>query len=300
LAPKQLRAFQKPKSFSIKGAIMAFSHHDFATIAALDLDPIKVKLMHRESGEGWSLEQAEAVEVQYRRFLYLMKKFPNERAAPRSDVDIFWHYHILDTIKYASDCTTVFGYFLHHFPYVGLRGADDLMAHQRVGERMRELYEATFDEPFLQGAVAKKATLARAKGRSTSSVSLGRQTISASTGATAWSLSPGRPAVSSASATAWSLSPGRPSVLESASATAWSLSPGRPSVPDSASATAWSLSPGLAAASESASATAWSLSPGVDAAQSQNRASDAGTAWDQHSPGFLNVRPSLATAVTSG
>jgi hypothetical protein len=129
--------------------------------------------MHRESGEGWSLEQAEAVEVQNRRFLYLMKKIPNERAAPHSDVDIFWHFHILDTIKYASDCTTVFGYFLPHFPYVGLRGADDLMAHQRVGERMRELYEATFGEPFLQGAVAKKVTLSRAKGRSTSSVSLG-------------------------------------------------------------------------------------------------------------------------------
>ena len=25
-------------------------------IAELDLDPIKVKLMHKESGEGWSLD----------------------------------------------------------------------------------------------------------------------------------------------------------------------------------------------------------------------------------------------------
>jgi hypothetical protein len=31
-------------------------------IAELDLDPIKVKLMHKESGEGWSLERANAVE----------------------------------------------------------------------------------------------------------------------------------------------------------------------------------------------------------------------------------------------
>jgi hypothetical protein len=128
----------------------------FAVIAALDLDPIKVKLMHRESGEGWSLEQANAVELEYRRFLYLMKKFPEAGAAPRTDVDIFWHYHILDTAKYAEDCQAVFGHFLHHFPYVGLRGGHDLELHQRAGERMRELYESTFGEDFMRGAIARK------------------------------------------------------------------------------------------------------------------------------------------------
>jgi hypothetical protein len=123
---------------------------DFAPIAALDLNPIKVKLMHKESGEGWSLAYAEAVEFEYRRFLYLVKKFPNEQAAPLFDVDVFWHYHILDTMKYAADCEAVFGYFLHHFPYVGLRGDEDLEAHHRVGERMRELYEHTFGDEDLE------------------------------------------------------------------------------------------------------------------------------------------------------
>lgn len=126
------------------------SDHDFAPIAALDLDPIKVKLMHEESGEGWTRAYADAVEFEYRRFLYLVKKFPHEQTAPLFDVDIFWHYHILDTIKYAADCEAVFGYFLHHFPYVGLRGEDDLEAHHRVGERMRELYEQTFDEDYIR------------------------------------------------------------------------------------------------------------------------------------------------------
>lgn len=128
---------------------------DFAAIAALDLDPIKVKLMHKESGEGWTLDQANAVEFEYRRFLYLMKKFPQEQTAPLFDVDTFWHYHILDTMKYAADCEQVFGYFLHHFPYIGLRGEDDVAAHHRVGERMRELYEATFGESYARaGATA--------------------------------------------------------------------------------------------------------------------------------------------------
>ncbi|NVE00363.1 hypothetical protein [Massilia sp. BJB1822] len=130
------------------------SAESFKAIAELNLEPIKVKIMHEESGEGWSLQQANAVEFEYRRFLYLMKTFPHEQTAPLKDVDTFWHYHILDTMKYAVDCEAVFGYFLHHFPYIGLRGEDDLEAHHRVGERMKELYESTFGESYLRAEQA--------------------------------------------------------------------------------------------------------------------------------------------------
>ena len=126
------------------------SEDAFAPIAALDLDPIKAKLMHQEAGEGWSPAHADAVEFEYRRFLYLVKKFPHEQVAPLFDVDVFWHYHILDTMKYAADCQAMFAYFLHHFPYVGLGGEEHLAAHDRVGERMRELYEQTYGEDFMQ------------------------------------------------------------------------------------------------------------------------------------------------------
>ena len=130
------------------------TNDSFKAIADLDLDAIKVKLMHRESGEGWSLEKANAVEFEYRRFLILMKQFPQEETAPLMDVDTFWHYHILDTLKYAADCEQVFGYFLHHFPYIGLRGEDDEAAHQRVGERMKQLYEQTFGEDYIRAETA--------------------------------------------------------------------------------------------------------------------------------------------------
>src|SRR5450830_1389957 len=123
-------------------------------IAALDLEPIKVKLMHVQSGEGWTLARANAVEAEYRRFLVLMQMFPEEETAPLVDVDTFWHYHILDTVKYAADCDAVFGYFLHHFPYIGLRGEDDEAAHQRVGERMKQLYEQTFGEDYIRAETA--------------------------------------------------------------------------------------------------------------------------------------------------
>ncbi|RYE79875.1 MAG: glycine-rich domain-containing protein-like [Oxalobacteraceae bacterium] len=120
----------------------------FRAIMELDLVPIKVKLMHVESGEAWSLEKANAVEKEYRRFLCLMKMFPEEDTAPSVDVDTFWHYHILDTMKYARDCERAFGYFLHHYPYVGLRGEDDERFRLDSGERMRTLYEATFGEDY--------------------------------------------------------------------------------------------------------------------------------------------------------
>jgi hypothetical protein len=88
------------------------------------------------------------VECEYRRFLYLMKIFPNEQTAPLVDVDTFWHYHILDTMKYATDCEQAFGYFLHHYPYVGMGGEEDGQVRVDAGERMRELYEATFGEAY--------------------------------------------------------------------------------------------------------------------------------------------------------
>ena len=114
----------------------------------LDLEPIKRKLMHRASGEGWSIEKANAVEKEYRRFLCLMKMYPDEATAPLVDVDTFWHYHILDTMKYAADCEQVFGYFLHHYPYVGMGDEDDAQFRLDSGDRMRTLYEATFGEPY--------------------------------------------------------------------------------------------------------------------------------------------------------
>ena len=120
----------------------------FKVVMELDLDPIKVKLMHVDSGESWSQVKANLVEKEYRRFLWLMKMYPNESIAPLVDVDTFWHYHILDTMKYAVDCEQAFGYFLHHYPYVGMRGGDDEQFRLDSGDRMRQLYEATFGEAY--------------------------------------------------------------------------------------------------------------------------------------------------------
>ena len=138
------------------------SNKDVDLISALDLNPIKVKLMHKESGEGWTMEKADAMETEYRRFLYLMKAFPNEQTAPLVDVDTFWHYHILDTMKYARDCEQAFGYFLHHCPYIGLEGEDGAEVQGQAGDRMRELYESTFGESYMRSYDAQTAWCGRA------------------------------------------------------------------------------------------------------------------------------------------
>ncbi|MFP5393696.1 MAG: glycine-rich domain-containing protein, partial [Gammaproteobacteria bacterium] len=120
----------------------------YDAIEALNLDRIKMKLMH-SSGEGWSKEHADAVEVEYRRFLYLIKLYPNEQTTPTVEVDTFWHYHILDTMKYAQDCEATFGFFVHHQQYLGMEGTDeDTAEHGDAIDRMRELYEETFGLPY--------------------------------------------------------------------------------------------------------------------------------------------------------
>ena len=84
-------------------------------IKNLDLTVIKNKLKHH-SGESWDNERVQLAEQEYKRFLHLCKKFPSLTIGLTKEADIFWHYHILNTQKYAKDCETVFGHFLHHDP----------------------------------------------------------------------------------------------------------------------------------------------------------------------------------------
>ena len=102
--------------------------------------------MARTDNEGWSLEKLEIIEGQYRKFLYLWKKYPEKNIPPSNDVDVFWHNHILDTEKYQKDCLNVFGYYKHHFPYFGIRGEDDRQALLTAFEETLSLYQKEFGE----------------------------------------------------------------------------------------------------------------------------------------------------------
>jgi len=114
------------------------------SINQLDLEPIMVKVMDEDEGLGWTLDFTQRVAVEYKRYLTLCLENPNFPVVPSKFVDEFWHFHILDTQKYQIDCENIFGYFLHHFPYFGMRGADDAKNLKQAWEDSCALYERRF------------------------------------------------------------------------------------------------------------------------------------------------------------
>lgn len=92
-------------------------------IAILNLEPISYKACR---DEGWLLDKVNRIEYEYRAFLQIIRNIGlSNTIAPTKDIDVFWHHHILDTSKYMNDCNTLFGSYLHHFPYSGVFGKDD-------------------------------------------------------------------------------------------------------------------------------------------------------------------------------
>ena len=115
-------------------------------IESLDFSMVKLKLQDSEEGPGWSVEECDAVEVEYRRFLALKRAYPLLEIVPTRSVDVFWHQHILDTVMYAQDCMNVFGHFVHHYPYFGMGGTDDYNDLLWAFDLTQELYKRHFGD----------------------------------------------------------------------------------------------------------------------------------------------------------
>ena len=128
----------------------------------LDLEPIIFRVMHMEETR-WSLEQADHVAETYRCFLYLVWKYPGKVIVPNKAVDQFWHQHILDTEKYHQDSYAVFGYFLHHFPYFGMRGETDTQALNAAFEETLALLKEQFEDAEILGNIKASDCLFLAK-----------------------------------------------------------------------------------------------------------------------------------------
>lgn len=111
------------------------------TIAELDLAPIERRLAKK----GWSRGRIKNAVHGYRSFLQLAADEPDREMTPDVDVDAVWHEHILDTQKYADDCNTMFGYYLHHIP-------DD------VREFVPLAAAASAETCFKQASAARSAT----------------------------------------------------------------------------------------------------------------------------------------------
>lgn len=61
-------------------------------------------------------DQLKSMESDYRVFLAQASQLPGQALSPSKLVDKVWHSHILFTEKYAKDCKTYAGRFLHHHP----------------------------------------------------------------------------------------------------------------------------------------------------------------------------------------
>lgn len=63
----------------------------------------------------------------------------------------------MDTEKYAVDSDVVFGYFLHHFPYFGMRGAEDARNLRLAFEETLALVKQEFGESWVSESITCSA-----------------------------------------------------------------------------------------------------------------------------------------------
>ena len=118
------------------------------TLAAhLDLSDVRMKLADPEEGHGLSHDQLDVMEAEYRKFLALQLADPDAAIVPCKLVDDIWHQHILDTAAYREDCDAIFGRFLDHYPYFGMRGDNDAQALHDAYADTLERYRDAFGEP---------------------------------------------------------------------------------------------------------------------------------------------------------
>lgn len=113
-------------------------------IASIDFSGVRLKLADPLEGLALGEEELDHAEREYRRFLALTMAYPERTIVPTREVDDFWHQHILDTRAYAEDTERVFGFFLHHYPYLGKRGPDDAELLHRSFADTQELMALHF------------------------------------------------------------------------------------------------------------------------------------------------------------
>jgi hypothetical protein len=114
---------------------------------SLDLANVRMKLRDTGEGPGLPLDIVDTMEREYRRFLVLHLLYPDSDLVPCKVVDEMWHQHILDTAAYRADCDLLFGGFLDHFPYFGMRGEDDACALEDAYAETVHLYCEAFGQP---------------------------------------------------------------------------------------------------------------------------------------------------------
>jgi hypothetical protein len=85
-------------------------------IQAIDMSLFRTKLLQPRWGRPMPEQVVDHAVQDYRRFLFLMRKYPGETLSPTLDIDLLWHEHIMDTRPYFQDMASIYGRYVHHEP----------------------------------------------------------------------------------------------------------------------------------------------------------------------------------------
>lgn len=88
---------------------------------SIDFELLKTRFITalvEEEGLGWDAQKANEVELKYKNWLFLKRKYPDLELPPTDDVAKFWQAHISDSMSYFRDSGAIFGGYLHHTPYL--------------------------------------------------------------------------------------------------------------------------------------------------------------------------------------
>ena len=161
-APPKPQLFALPSRIEeLEAAREYIEHIDFSYLKVVMANPPPAAL-------GWSPEKLAYVEQQYRNWLFLRRKYEEKTLPPSLSVDQFWHFHILDSRSYWRDTLNIFGHYLHHFPYFGVRGPRDLRDLLAAYEETQRLYTVEFGEEiyaFEEEAEEDEVVVEEAKGQ---------------------------------------------------------------------------------------------------------------------------------------
>lgn len=114
-------------------------------IQRIDLSFFRTKLLQPRWGQPMPEKVVDHAISDYRRFLFLMRKYEDERLGPTHDIDVIWHEHILDTKPYFRDTAKLFGHYKHHAPDRTSPGERDPEVADPL-QRSCELYQREFGE----------------------------------------------------------------------------------------------------------------------------------------------------------
>ena len=91
---------------------------------------------------------------------------------PCKIVDEIWHQHILDTAAYRRDCEAIFGRFLDHYPYFGMRERGQAQELTDAYAETLDLYREAFGEPPPDTWIARRFLEMQAHGLQAAEVPL--------------------------------------------------------------------------------------------------------------------------------